>query len=408
MIATLIPLFDDQMSVRAYSIFAQRENYFLDPIHAAGTSRLDNAMRVEGFEIIESMGLETLSEDREVFLPLLNVTLFTDLPSFSDAPHEQIVFLIDETVTTDEKFVNRIRELRDMGYKFAIRRIPLSRFGDYQPILELMDFVLLDHSSIDIRKAKIMFDKIYPNLRIVAVNVNTQEDYIKLKKLGGFDLYEGSFFRMPMDTQDTEIAPLKATYVELLRVVNQPDFDLTDAADVIGRDTALVLSLLEMVNHMTINSDITSVRHAAAMLGQTELKKWINTAVTKELCADKPSEITRLSLIRAKFAEGLAQQFEMGQLSSELFLMGLFSVLDIVLDKPMAEALKSVSISKPISDALIHHTGSYATVLEFIEAYEGASWQEVSRRMILGDMDMDKVYGAYLEALKWYRDLISL
>jgi EAL and modified HD-GYP domain-containing signal transduction protein len=271
-----------------------------------------------------------------------------------------------------------------------------------------MDYVLLDHSSIDIRKAKIMFDKIYPNLQIIAVNVNTQDDYIKLKRLGGFDLYEGRFFRMPMDTEDTEIAPLKATYVELLRVVNKPDYDLTDAADVIGRDTALVLSLLEMVNHMTVNSDITSVRHAAAMLGQVELKKWINTAVTKELCADKPSEITRLSLIRAKFAENLAAQFEMGQLASELFLMGLFSVLDIILDKPMEEALKSVSISKPISDALCHHTGSYATVLEFIEAYEDASWQEVSSRMILGDMDMDKVYGAYLEALQWYRDLITL
>ena len=72
---------------------------------------------------------------------------------------------------------------------------------------------------------------------------------------------------------------------------------------------------------MTVNSEITSIRHAAAMLGQKELKKWINTAVTSELCADKPNEVTRLSLLRAKFAENLAPAFEMAGHSSELFLM---------------------------------------------------------------------------------------
>jgi EAL and modified HD-GYP domain-containing signal transduction protein len=194
----------------------------------------------------------------------------------------------------------------------------------------------------------------------------------------------------------------------LLRVVNQPDFDLTDAADVIGRDTALVLSLLEMVNHMTRNSEITSVRHAAAMLGQKELKRWINTAVTRELCADKPSEITRLSLIRAKFCENLAPVYEMAGLSAELFLMGLFSILDIMLDKPMDEALKTVQVSKNIEDALARGTGELAPVLNFVKEYEDASWREVSRLMVLGNIDIEPVYQAYIEALRWYRDLLSV
>ena len=192
-----------------------------------------------------------------------------------------------------------------------------------------------------------------------------------------------------------------------MNIVNEPDYDLTKASDVIQRDTALVISLLKMVNRMTVNSGINSVNHAAAMLGQRELKKWINTAVTKELCADRPSEITRMSLIRAKFAEELATIYDKKGLASELFLMGLFSVLDLILDQPMEKALEMVKVSKMIQDALISGKGELAPILTFMKEYENASWQEVSRLMVLQDIDMDSVYGAYISSLKWYRDLFT-
>ena len=210
---------------------------------------------------------------------------------------------------------------------------------------------------------------------------------------------------MPVKDSETDVSPLKVNYIELLNVVNAPDFDLQDAADVIGKDPALVISLLEMVNRMALNGEISSIRHAAAMLGQKELKRWINTAVTKELCADKPSEITRMVMIRAKFAEGLAPLFELAVASQELFIMGLFSALDIMLDKPMKEALDMVQVSKHVKAALLDGEGDFAKVLDFIRRYEDADWTEVSRQMVLNDIDMDKVYEAYLNALKWYRDL---
>lgn len=212
---------------------------------------------------------------------------------------------------------------------------------------------------------------------------------------------------MPVTKGEVEVAPLKVNYIQLLNIVNEPDFDLTKAADVIGRDTALVISLLKMVNRMSVNSEITSIRHAAAMLGQRELKKWINTAVTNQLCADKPNEIMRVSLLRAKFAENLAPVFEMAGQSGELFLMGLFSVLDLIINKPMKEALQMVKVSKEIGDALIEGKGHFAPVLEFVRQYESANWQEIDRTMLLENMDSNKVYEAYTSALRWYRDLFS-
>ncbi|MBR5116460.1 MAG: HDOD domain-containing protein [Lachnospiraceae bacterium] len=407
MLATLIPLFDGNMKVCAYSIFTLRENTFLVPT-AEGIGRLDGAAQIPGLEIVNSVGAGTLADDQEIFVELNNINVFTDISALCEPPHEKIVLLLDASITPDESYVSRLNDLKIEGYKLAMRKLEIKQFEAYREILRLMDYILLDHHKINISQAKIYFGKLFPKIKLCAVNVNSQEDYDVLTADGGYNLYEGEFFRMPVVESDKEVAPLKATYIELLNVVNGPDFDLTDAADVIGHDTALVLSLLEMVNHMTRNSEITSVRHAAAMLGQKELKRWINTAVTKELCADKPSEITRLSLVRAKFAENLAPLYEMAGLSSELFLMGLFSILDIMLDKPMDEALKTVQVSKNIEDALVNNKGELAPVLNFVKEYEDASWHEVSRLLVLKEIEIEPVYQAYVEALRWYRDLLSV
>lgn len=406
MLAALIPLFDDSMTVKSYSLFTEGKNLFLNP-GFLGTASFDGAGVINGLDMIQNMGIETLSDDLEIFIEVNHISLFTDIDSQCDAPHERLVLLCDQSVEPQEMYVNRLKELKEAGYRLAIRKLPVARFEEYRSVLNLMDYILLDHKKIDISKAKIYFGKVYPNIKLCAVNVNTQEDFDTLRVDGGYDLYEGDFFRLPVTKGHTEVSPLKINYIELLNMVNDDDFELTKAADIIGRDTALVISLLRMVNHMTVNSEITSIRHAAAMLGQRELKKWINTAVAGELCSDKPSEITRLSLLRAKFAENLAPVFEMAIHSSELFLMGLFSVLDLILDKPMEEALQMVKVSKNIHDALVDDKGEFAEVYDFMLLYEQASWQEVSRRILLRGTNADAVYGAYVDALKWYRELFK-
>lgn len=405
MLATLIPLFDDKMFVCAYSVFARKENFFLNPSLMAG-ARFDGAGMVPELEVVSSMGVSTLSGGKEVFVPVNQFSVFAEISLQCTVPANKVVLLMDNTILPEPNFIKRVKELSEQGYKLAIRKLPINQFENYKEILRRCDYILLDHVKIDITKAAYYFSRQYPGIKLCAVNVDTKEQYDKLVSVGGFDLYEGSFFRMPVVGSETEVNPLKVNYIELLNVVNAPDFDLTDAADVIGKDPALVISLLEMVNKMALNSEITSIRHAAAMLGQKELKRWINTAVAKELCADKPSEIIRLVMIRAKFAENLAKNFELAMQAPELFIMGLFSALDIMLEKPMEEALKMVQVSKKVKEALLEDKGDFAKVLDFIKRYEDADWTEVSRILVLENIDMDEVYNAYLGALRWYRDLI--
>lgn len=406
MFATLIPLFDDKMAVKSFSLFVQKDNFLLNPA-LLGTGAFSGIGQIDGLDVIESAGIDTLSDDADIFVSVTDISLFADIEGQCKAPTSRIVILIDTRVKPEEDFLKRISELKSAGYRFAIRKIYVANFEEYKEILKLMDFVLLDYKRIDISKAKIYFSKLYPNVKLVASNIENKESYEKLVADGGYAYYEGPFYRLPITKGASEIAPVKITYIELLNVVNDVDFDLTKAADIIGRDTALVVSLLKMVNNMTVNGGITTIRHAAAMLGQKELKQWINTAVASKMCEDKPGEITRLSLIRAKFAEKVAPYFDLAGQSAELFLMGLFSILDIILDKPMEEALSLVKVSKPIEKALLKGEGDFAKVLEFVTSYEKADWTAVSRIMLLENIDVKELYKAYLETLTWYRDIFK-
>ena len=406
MLLALIPLFDENMAVRAYSVFSQKNNFLLNPL-LLGTGQFDGASRVAGLEVMQSVGIETLSDEKEVFVPLNNVSIFADVENQCDAPHERIVFLIDNTIPPVEMYINRLKELKEMGYRLAIRKLAVSEFENYKPVLQLMDYVFLNNRKIAIDKAKIYFEKLYPHIQLCAGNIDTMDIFEELKATGGYAFYEGDFYRVPITRGQNEVTPLKVNYIELLNMVNNSNFELTDAADVIGRDTALTISLLKMVNRMTVNSGINTIRHTAAILEQKKGNKRINTAGVNALYSDKPNEITRLSLLRAKFAENLASAFGLAMKKEELFLMGLFSVLDVILEKPMKEALEMVKVSGEIRDALLEHKGKLAPVLDFVLKYEVADWSEVSRQMIVQDIEMDEVSNAYLDSLKWYRDLMT-
>ena len=405
MLLTLVPMFDENIAVNAYSVFTQKDNMFLNPLSQV-TGIYDGATYVQGIEAVNSMGIETLSGDKMVFVPVTNVSIFSNIEEQCKVAHVKVALLIDRTVPPVETYVNRLKELKAAGFKIAIRKIAVSEFQVYAPILELVDFVFLNNKKIAIDKAKVFFTKLYPNAKLVAGNIDTMGTFNTLKATGGYQYFEGEFYRIPVTKGTKDITPAKVTQLELLRIVNNPDFELNEAADIISRDTALTLSLLQMVNRVVKTAEITTIRHAAAMLGQKELKKWINTAVVNEISSDQPNELTRLTLLRARFAENIAGLFNLKMQSEELFLMGLFSVLDVILDKPMDEALNMIQVSKDIKQALVSHEGKLAPVLEFILAYESADWSGVSRILLLGNIDANKIYEAYIESLDWYRKTI--
>ncbi len=407
MMLTLIPFFDRNMSVSAYSLFTRKNNFLMNP-SLLGSRQFDGAAYVDGLELIQELGTTTLSGGKPIFVSLNNISIFSSLESECKNTNHAPILLIDQTFPPVSMYTDRIRELREFGYHFAIRNLPVHCYEDYAPILSQMDYILIDCQKIDAVKASFYFRKLYPDICICASNIPDMETFGKLSPAETISLFEGTFFRMPVTRGEHKVSPLKINYISLLNLIEEDDFDLTKAADIISQDTALIISLLRLANTRSFNSEITSVRVAVSMLGQKDLTRWIQTTVIEKLCSDKPNELMRLSLLRAKFAENLAPVFGMAMRSQELFLTGLFSILDIILDCSMEEALSMVRVSGKIRAALLEHTGSLAEVLHFIVKYESAEWQEVSRQLVLKNIEIPDVSHAWGSSLQWYAKLIAM
>lgn len=399
MMLTLIPFFDRNMSVSAYSLFTRKNNFLMNP-SLLGSRQFDGAAYVDGLELIQELGTTTLSGGKPIFVSLNNISIFSSLESECKNTNHAPILLIDQTFPPVSMYTDRIRELREFGYHFAIRNLPVHCYEDYAPILSQMDYILIDCQKIDAVKASFYFRKLYPDICICASNIPDMETFGKLSPAETISLFEGTFFRMPVTRGEHKVSPLKINYISLLNLIEEDDFDLTKAADIISQDTALIISLLRLANTRSFNSEITSVRVAVSMLGQKDLTRWIQTTVIEKLCSDKPNELMRLSLLRAKFAENLAPVFGMAMRSQELFLTGLFSILDIILDCSMEEALSMVRVSGKIRTALLEHTGSLAEVLHFIVKYESAEWQEVSRQLVLKNIEIPDVSHAWVSSLQ--------
>ena len=403
MMLTLIPFFDRNMSVSAYSLFTRKNNFLMNP-SLLGSRQFDGAAYVDGLELIQELGTTTLSGGKPIFVSLNNISIFSSLESECKNTNHAPILLIDQTFPPVSMYTDRIRELREFGYHFAIRNLPVHCYEDYAPILSQMDYILIDCQKIDAVKASFYFRKLYPDICICASNIPDTETFGKLSPAETISLFEGTFFRMPVTRGEHKVSPLKINYISLLNLIEEDDFDLTKAADIISQDTALIISLLRLANTRSFNSEITSVRVAVSMLGQKDLTRWIQTTVIEKLCSDKPNELMRLS----KFAENLAPVFGMAMRSQELFLTGLFSILDIILDCSMEEALSMVRVSGKIRTALLEHTGSLAEVLHFIVKYESAEWQEVSRQLVLKNIEIPDVSHAWVSSLQWYAKLIAM
>jgi len=401
------PLFTDQMTVEGYYMSAQYGNAILE---STKSNPLDRAMDSPFVDFIVEVGLEALTQDKPVFIPITQIQLATELNHHLSGLEGRVIFILDEKLIVDDFTIERCKHFHKLGFKIAAffkgKTEPLTPLAPYLHYLFLKVPLtrLVEYSGVVNRE--------FPKVSIIATDISEKPifDQIVRHRDSKIDLYDGAFYKVHISSsaKQNALSPLKTNYIQLLNVVSQDDFDFNTFTRTVRQDTALAIQFLKLVNTASkARSDIKNLNQAAAMLGQKEIKKWVSTAVSNALCVDSPSEIMRLSLIRAKFCENLARHFEMAIMSENLFLMGLFSVLDVVLDMPIEEAFKLVFVPPQIHSALVNQTGEYYSVIFFVQQYEMGHWKEISRVALVRNISIDQIHFAYKEALLWYSELIN-
>jgi len=397
-----IPFFDSNMSVEAYRLCTrggQKLLGMMDDYIAPW-----DAVLSPGLDLVKSLGVEPLSGECPLYVDINEYHLLMGVPLTLGIPPEKLVCVLPNNIRPDDAVLGKCRELKENGFSIAVDGFLEGHTGN--PLFELIDCIIVDTYDF---KADIKFTNgIEALAKIKHVVLSNIPDMNKFNNLVGIPntFYSGGFYSQPITKGKSEISPVKINALTLLRQINEEDFDLSDIADTIERDPSLSISLLRFINTV-MPRKINSIRNAVAILGQKEVKRWANAALSIQLAEDRPGEITKLSLIRARFSENLAKCFEMGAFAPGLFLTGLFSLLDVILEKTMEDAVKEVALDERVREALVDKTGDYYKVLDFMYAYEYANWDLVAIKMVQNNLDLEEIIEAFIEALVWYKKLLD-
>ncbi|MDR2166810.1 MAG: HDOD domain-containing protein [Clostridiales bacterium] len=392
------------MSVMAYCFrHESAHNYVAD----APSRLFDGVVSLPGLQILENIGLNAFTNGEALFVPVSHFSLLADLSLQCTQPPEKVIFLLDNKIPPEEPFLGCMRALIDKGFSFAIENV--ADFDRMHPVVEMCEYIKLGF-RFNMDNVQ-LFNKISRKYRkhvFIATDVNSIEMYNDLQKTG-FYYFEGRFYRLPVPKGPSTISPVKINRIQLLNTVRQPDFEIEEVVKIVERDPSISISLLKLVNspHLGISQKIKGIQQAVALLGQAEVRKWVTTVIAGLLADDKPGELTRLALLRAKFAENMARHFEMAMQANTLFLMGLFSILDAALNLPMDEALKLIQVDDEVYDVLANQKGRFMPVLDFIVAYESADWNTCKNIMAINNIDPGEVFKAYIDTVEWYDVIVS-
>ncbi|MDR1194306.1 MAG: HDOD domain-containing protein [Peptococcaceae bacterium] len=399
-----VPLFDSNMAVQAYRLCDRSGE------KAIGIQndfrRMTEALISPGLDLIEKVGLEPFAGDKPLFTDVNQFKLLTEALTYMSIDPAKLVCVLPGQAPFDDYALGKCRRLRALGYTLALDSFPAA--GNKHPLIPLISYLLMDYQEPQFFAQYKTVNIDLPDIRPIITNIPDTESYQVLSR-NRLALFTGGFYNQPITEGIKEISPVKVNALQLLNQVNSKDFEFADVSRIIERDPYLTISLLRFINSAAVglSNKVESIHSAVTLLGQIEVRRWATVAISVSLAEDRPGEITKLSLTRAKLAENLAGPFGLSALQSSLFLTGLFSLLDVILEKPMVEAINDVAVDKWVREALVEKSGDLAAVLELIYTYERADWDKVSILIIKKGISLDDVNKAFVDAIIWYGQILE-
>lgn len=316
-------------------------------------------------------------------------------------PKEKIVVEILENVEPDEEVVQACERLKSAGYLLAMDDFVYD--DRYGPLLRLADFIKVDFLSTEEGERRDLVRRLSTcKVRFLAEKIETYEMFREARDLG-YTYCQGYFFSRPRVISGRDIPGLKLHYLQLLQEIHRPELDLKRLTEIVRRETSLSYKLLRYINSafFGLRNRISSLKQALLLLGEREIRKWVTLVTLATLGEDKPEELVLQSILRARFCESLASLTGLSDRSDDLFLMGMFSLLDGLLDRPLSEILEGIPISEEIKRALLGEKNRFGLVYQYLLAYEQGRWERLSELGGRLRIDESRVSSLYLEAVRW-------
>lgn len=388
------PIFDAGFEVFGYELLFRSgpENLFA---HADG----DAASTKVVSDSLCVYGLETLTAGRRAFVNVTRRVLIDEL--YAILPAACTVLEILETIPPDEEVIGACQTARENGYLLALDDFVLD--PRYEPFLSEVDLVKVDWMATTATQRRVIAGRAEAEgFALLAEKVESYDDVHEAARLG-YRYFQGFFFCTPEMIARRDIPAVKLNHLRLLDQINRPTVDVDELEGIIRCDASLSYKLLKYLNSVGfgLRHRVNSIKHAITLLGEKAVRKWASLIALTSLSEDKPSELCRTSLIRARFCELIGQRVGFGGRELDLFVLGLFSVVDALLDRPMEQVVADLRIWPEVKGTLLGETTALRPVLELALALERGRWDEVIAITNRLPLDDDQVLKAYESAILW-------
>lgn len=385
------PIFDAEMNVYGYELL-YRDDRGATSFGSAGSDKSTATVLGGLFET----GIEQIVGDKKAFVNFDQNFLNSESIRLIK-PATLIIEILEDTVFDDD-VIARISELRSSGYTIALDDFEYNedtcRAEDHADMIKF-DLILTPLDDIKAQVSRALSQKKI----LVAEKIEDQDTYLKARSMG-FQLFQGYFFSRPKIVAGLQSKKSgKAVYQHLLSELHCEEPSFHRLASIIEKDVDMAYRVVKIGGNN--KSRDNSIKSILTRMGLVELERWVSVLMLLDLCSDKPQELVRLSLLRSRFGELIAQHSSLRSRRHEVSLMCLFSVLDAMLDMPMEDAVQDLSLSDDIKSALVHGAGPFAPVYDIIRFYETGEGTPVCISSEKLGIDQGELFRWYIQSIEW-------
>ncbi|MCP4715276.1 MAG: HDOD domain-containing protein [Deltaproteobacteria bacterium] len=389
------PIFNIEKEVIAYELLFRTslENYYdvRVELDEASAQTISNSFLV--------IGVESLTKSKKAFINFTQNLLISNIPAL--LPKEMIVVEILENIEPTDEVIQACRRLKQAGFIIALDDFVFEE--NLKPLIDLADIIKIDFLLTTGDERKTVMEKAgRPEIKYLAEKVETIEDFQAAVEMG-YSYFQGYFFSKPVIIQGKDIPNNKLNMMRVISEVNRPEIGFEKLEMIIKHDVALTYKLLRFINSafFGLRAKVESIRHALALLGEKEIRRWASLLALSSLAYDKPQELVNISVLRGRFCETLAPQVGLGNREADCFLMGMFSLIDALVDKPKEDILTELPLSEEIMHALLGKPNVFNDVFRLMVAYEKGLWHEIPDIANKLQLPEDAIPEIYFKSVEW-------
>jgi len=346
------------------------------------------------------LGLEKIVGSNLAFINLTQDYIEGNIPiAFSG---KSVVLEILENIEVTDSVISGVERLKSEGYTIALDDYIFE--AHLLPLVPHVDIIKIDIMALSSDALKQGLKQLKKDFggKLLAEKIETFDEFELCKSLG-FDLFQGYFLEKPVIIKGTKMPSNKVSILYLLSRLQDQEVEFDELESLIKKDPSLSFKLLRYINSPSFNLDaeITSIKQAVMLLGMTTLKRWVTLIVLAGV-SDKSPELIEKSLSRAYMCEQLSIALKKDN-QDQYFIVGLFSVLDAMLDQEQSELLKQTPLHENIKQAILMRKGTLGKVLKCVIAYEHGDWLNAK----CGSVPMSEIQNKYLESIAWAKEQLS-